>query len=99
MSDQRRRRKWSSPEESQIDLEEKHVEEECLKLLALHQPVAGDLRRIIAALKINNDLERMADLAEEKSSERALALGQYPEIPIPDDLQQMTDGNYENGSQ
>jgi phosphate transport system protein len=39
------------------------VEEECLKLLALHQPVAIDLRFIVAVLKINNDLERIADLA------------------------------------
>ncbi|MFW5960194.1 MAG: phosphate signaling complex protein PhoU [Chitinivibrionales bacterium] len=46
-----------------IDTKEVEVEEECLKLLALHQPVANDLRLIIAVLKINNDLERIADLA------------------------------------
>lgn len=46
-----------------IDEEEVRVEEECLKILALHQPVAIDLRFIIAALKINNELERMGDLA------------------------------------
>ena len=39
------------------------VEEECLKILALHQPVAVDLRFIVAVLKINNDLERIGDLA------------------------------------
>ena len=39
------------------------IEEECLKILALHQPVAVDLRFIVAILKINNDLERIADLA------------------------------------
>ena len=39
------------------------VEEECLKILALHQPVAADLRYIIAVLKINQDLERIADHA------------------------------------
>ncbi|MBN2346511.1 MAG: phosphate signaling complex protein PhoU [Candidatus Aminicenantes bacterium] len=38
-------------------------EEECLKILALHQPVAVDLRFIIAVLKINNDLERIGDEA------------------------------------
>ena len=43
--------------DTQIDLEENHVEEECLKVLALHQPVAVDLRRIAAALKINAELE------------------------------------------
>lgn len=47
-----------------IDSQEVAVEGECLKLLALQQPVAGDLRFIVATLKINNDLERMGDLAK-----------------------------------
>jgi phosphate transport system protein len=76
--------------DTEIDLEENHVEEECLKMLALHQPVAVDLRRVAAALKINTDLERMADLAED-IAERALALSRPPLIPIPAKLQQMTD--------
>jgi phosphate transport system protein len=76
--------------DNEIDAEENHVEEECLKILALHQPVAVDLRRIAAALMINTDLERMADLAED-IAERAKALAQYPVIPIPPDLQRMTD--------
>lgn len=76
--------------DSEIDREENEVEEECLKMLALHQPVAVDLRRITAALKINTDLERMADLAED-IAERALALAKPPLIPIPDNLQRMTD--------
>lgn len=46
-----------------IDQYEVDVEEECLKILALYQPVAHDLRFIIAVLKINNDLERIGDLA------------------------------------
>lgn len=46
-----------------IDQEEIDIEEECMKILALHQPVAGDLRTIVAALKINNDLERIGDLS------------------------------------
>ena len=45
-----------------IDRMEIEIEEECLKILALHQPVAIDLRYIIAILKINNDLERIGDL-------------------------------------
>ena len=45
-----------------IDLTEVDVEEDCLKLLALYQPVAGDLRFIIAAIKINATLERVGDL-------------------------------------
>jgi len=73
-----------------IDQEENRIEEECLKILALHQPVAVDLRRIAAALKINTDLERMADLAED-IAERALHLAQLPMVPIPEKLQRMTD--------
>jgi len=46
-----------------IDEMEVELEEEYLKLLALHQPVAIDLRFIVAVLKINNDLERIGDLA------------------------------------
>jgi phosphate transport system protein len=76
--------------DSQIDAQENHVEEECLKMLALHQPVAVDLRRIAAVLKINTDLERMADLAGD-IAERALVLARPPLIPIPKDLQGMTD--------
>jgi len=49
--------------DSEIDAMEVEVEEECLKMLALYQPVAADLRFVVAALKINNDLERMGDLA------------------------------------
>src|SRR5262249_40161656 len=59
--------------DSGIDQGENLVEEECLKLLALYQPVAIDLRRITAAMMINVDLERMADLAS-NIAERAIAL-------------------------
>lgn len=45
----------------EIDEEEVEIEEECLKILALHQPVAVDLRFLIATIKINSDLERIAD--------------------------------------
>jgi phosphate transport system protein len=76
--------------DSPIDQEENYVENECLKMLALHQPVAVDLRRIIAALKINTDLERMADLAV-NIAERALTLASLPRIAVPDKLQHMTD--------
>ncbi len=76
--------------DTSIDLEENQIEEACLKILALHQPVAGDLRRVAAVLKINTDLERMADLAV-NIAERAHALAQGPQIPIPSTLRQMTD--------
>jgi phosphate transport system protein len=76
--------------DTEIDQEENHVEEECLKVLALHQPVAVDLRRIAAVLKINAELERMADLAED-IAERAAHLARLPAIPVPPGLQSMTD--------
>ena len=47
----------------EIDEMEVEVEEECLKILALYQPVAVDLRFLTAVVKINNDLERIADEA------------------------------------
>jgi phosphate transport system protein len=74
----------------QIDSEENHIDEECLKILALHQPVAIDLRRITAAMMINIDLERMGDLAEE-IAERAIHLAGHPQLHIPVELQRMTD--------
>src|SRR3990167_2538375 len=46
-----------------INMLEIEIEEFCLKLLALHQPQAGDLRFVISTMKINNDLERIGDLA------------------------------------
>jgi phosphate transport system protein len=73
-----------------IDETENRVEEECLKILALHQPVAIDLRRVAAILAINVDLERMADLAVE-IAERAEVLSSPPFIPVPDQLQRMAD--------
>src|SRR3982750_1266380 len=76
--------------DNQIDADENHLEEECLKMLALHQPVAIDLRRIAAAMKINGELERMADLAED-IAERAVHLAGLPAIHIPHKLQRMTD--------
>ncbi|MFL5245293.1 MAG: phosphate signaling complex protein PhoU [Gemmataceae bacterium] len=76
--------------DSQIDEEENNIEEECLKMLALHQPVARDLRRIAAAMMINMDLERMADLAEDIAG-RAIALARPPFLSIPEKLQRMTD--------
>jgi len=69
---------------------EVNVEEECLKILALYQPVASDLRYIIAVLKINQDLERIGDLAVH-IAERALFLSRLPRVVIPFRLEQMAD--------
>ncbi len=58
-----------------IDQTEIRIEEECLKVLALHQPMAGDLRYVIALLKMNNEIERIGDLAV-NIAERAVSLAQ-----------------------
>ena len=71
-----------------IDQKELAVEEECLKDLALHQPVARDLRFIVAIMKVNNDLERMGDLAV-NIAQRALFLSEHTSIAIPIELREM----------
>lgn len=71
-----------------IDEVEVEVEEECLKILALHQPVAIDLRFVISVLKINNDLERIGDLAV-NIAQRELYLGKLESIDIPFDFETM----------
>lgn len=76
--------------DSQIDQEDNHLHEECLKILALHQPVARDLRRIVSVMMITTDLERMGDLAEE-IAERALSLVGCPNLAVPEKLQRMSD--------
>lgn len=74
----------------EIDLMEVEVEEECLKVLALHQPVANDLRFIVAVLKINNDIERIGDLAV-NIGERALYLSAQPALGVQIDFHEMAD--------
>ncbi|KMP12144.1 PhoU family transcriptional regulator [Candidatus Nitromaritima sp. SCGC AAA799-A02] len=73
-----------------IDQREVYIEEECLKILALHQPVANDLRLIIAILKINNDLERIADLSV-NIAERAVYLSKKTQVELPFDLKKMAE--------
>jgi len=72
----------------EIDLLEVNIEEDCLKLLALYQPVAIDLRFIISVLKINSDLERVGDLAV-GIAERSSFLIDQPEITIAFDMAAM----------
>jgi phosphate transport system protein len=62
----------------EIDTREIEIEEECLKLLALYQPVAIDLRSIIVAIKINNDLERIGDLSANISQRLLTATKDLP---------------------
>ncbi len=72
----------------EIDLAEVDLEEECLKTLALNQPVAGDLRLIVTVLKINNDLERIGDLVV-NMAERVITLAAHPEVELPFDFSRM----------
>ena len=74
--------------DDQIDNMEIELEEECLKILALHQPVATDLRFIVSVLKINNDLERVADFAV-NIADRALDLDAASKIDCPYDVATM----------
>jgi len=71
-----------------IDRMEVEVEEECLKILALYQPVADDLRFVVAVLKINNDLERMGDLAKNIAKRVAQLEGAGP-IELPPEIRTM----------
>ena len=74
-----------------IDANDIKFEEECLKLLALHQPVAKSMRWLFTVVKVNNELERMADLSC-NIAERAKSLQQYPLFPVPDELDDMAAG-------
>lgn len=66
------------------------VDEDCLRLLALHQPTAGDLRFITTAMKISTELERISDLAE-NICERAIELNEEPQLKPYIDIPRMAD--------
>ena len=57
----------------------------CLRMLALRQPPGGDLRTVVASLKIVSDLERMGDYAA-NIGKRAIALSRLPEIPPANEI-------------
>ena len=76
--------------DDEIDKVELEVDEECLRLLALHHPVAGDLRFITAVMKINNDLERIGDLAC-NVAERAIDLSARDPLVLPLHFERMTE--------
>ena len=79
-------------DEDLVNVREVEIEEECLKILALHQPVAVDLRRVATVMKINGDLERIADLAV-NMGERAQSLVLFPGFQIPDKLERMVEAS------
>ena len=79
--------------DQKVDALDVEIEEDCLRLLALHQPAAKDLRFITTAMKITTDLERMADQAV-NICQRAIELNDEPQlkpyidIPIMSQLSQ-----------
>lgn len=77
--------------ENMINDMEVKIEEDCLKILALHQPVAVDLRFIVVVLKVNNDLERMGDFAS-NIAKRARELMQEDPLPtLPEFVNELPD--------
>ncbi len=66
------------------------VDEDCLRLIALHQPMAKDLRFITTAMKISTELERMSDLAE-NIAERAIELNEEPQLKPYIDIPRMAE--------
>ena len=76
--------------DDEIDEMEVRIEQECLRVLALSHPVAGDLRFILAVMRINGNLERIADHAH-SIAKRVLDLEHLPAIKIPDALIKMID--------
>lgn len=72
-----------------IDQKEIEVEEDCLKILALHQPVAADLRYVVAVMKVNNDLERCGDLAGNIASRAKFLLSSTIPVHVPEEIHEM----------
>lgn len=76
--------------DSEIDDMEVDLEEECLKILALYQPVSFDLRYIVSVLKINNDLERIGDLAQ-NLAERCITVVECGQKEYPIEVEGMAE--------
>ena len=74
--------------DERVDRIQQTIEEQALKVLALRQPMAVDLRTTLAALKIANELERIGDLAK-NIGKRALVLNREPPIKLAQSLARM----------
>lgn len=74
----------------EVDRMEVDIEEDCLQILALYQPVASDLRFIVAVLKLNNDLERIGDLAV-NVAQRVKNLDRFAPLEMPFDFGRMAE--------
>ncbi len=65
--------------DGEIDALETEIENFCVRLLALRQPMAGDLRLIVAAMKVSTDIERIGDYAR-NAAKRAIVVSQQPQL-------------------
>ncbi|MHC5003066.1 MAG: phosphate signaling complex protein PhoU [Planctomycetota bacterium] len=74
--------------DAEVDRMEVDIEAECLRVLALLHPLAGDLRFVLAAMRINTDLERTADVAK-GVAKRIIAMQKHPQVPLPEPLLEM----------
>lgn len=74
----------------EIDEMEIEIEEECLKIMALYQPVAKDLRFLVTVIKINNEMERIGDYAAQ-IAKRVKRLSKFNSPEFSFNFQEMTD--------
>ena len=74
--------------DGEIDPEDLAIEEECVRLLALATPVATDLRRVLAMMRISGEFERIADLSK-GISKRIIRVSSMPAVRLPDPLEEM----------
>jgi phosphate transport system protein len=72
-----------------VDRWEVQIERECVRVLALHQPVASDLRRVAVVLKINGDLHRLCDLARHIAKRVKKLCGDPRAVPVPQALEEL----------
>jgi phosphate transport system protein len=78
--------------EREVDRREVRIERECLKVLALYEPVASDFRRVLTVLRVNRDLERISDLAA-RIAKRASKMTVEPSpVPLPEPLEALATG-------
>ncbi len=82
---------WLIVSDYEIDEMEMDIEEECLKILALHQPVASDLRFIVMVIKINAEIERIADIAVNIAMRMQGIINSKHSVPTPYDYTEMSE--------
>ena len=82
---------WLIVSDYEIDEMEMDIEEECLKILALHQPVASDLRFIVMVIEINAEIERIADIAVNIAMRMQGIINSKHAVPTPYDYTEMSE--------